>query len=247
MRAKASKALSLIAALVALALMAGCAATTTAIRYKDLKVETQMSDTVFLDPVPPEQCTVYVQIRNTTDKPSFSLQNEVAAAIATRGYQVVYDPRQAHFWLMANVLSVGETDQSALELASGAGFGGVVAGAAAGALIARSGSELAGAAIGGLAVGAAEVVAGSAVKVHWFAVITDVEISERTTDGVSEETQSDLRQGSSTRVYQSSARSTDRKRYRTRIASSARQVNLTFYEAEPYLRQGLINSIAGLF
>jgi len=247
MTQKAAKTLSLMAALVALALLAGCAATTTAIRYQDLKVETQMSDTVFLDPVPPEQRTVYVQVRNTSDQPSFNIQYEVSAAIAAKGYQVVYDPRQAHFWLMANILSVGQTDKSALELAGGAGFGGAIAGAAAGALIARSGSELGGAAIGGIAAGAAEVIAGSMVKVNWFAVITDVEISEASNEGISEETQSNLRQGSSSMVRQSSARSTDRKRFRTRIASSARQVNLTFPEAEPLLRQGLINSISGMF
>ncbi|MFH1060672.1 MAG: complement resistance protein TraT, partial [Pseudomonadota bacterium] len=122
------------AMLAALALMAGCAATTTAIRYKDLDVQTKMSNTIFLDPVAADKRTIFVQMRNTSDKP-FDIQGEIMSALMAKGYRLVNDPAQAHFILQGNVLAVGRTDQSALENTTGLGFGGVAAGAAAGALL----------------------------------------------------------------------------------------------------------------
>lgn len=234
------------AMLAALALMAGCAATTTAIRYKDLDVQTKMSNTIFLDPVAANQRTIFVQIRNTSDKP-FDIQGEIMSALMAKGYRVVNDPAQAHYILQGNVLAVGRTDQSALENATGLGFGGVAAGAAAGALLGGS-RAWQGAAVGGLAAGAAEVVAGSLVQVVWFAAVTDIQISERVQGAVSEEFSSTLKQGSAqTYTRQRTASTSNVKKYQTRIASSARKVNLEFMEAEPYLRQGLVQAISGLF
>lgn len=233
-------------ALLALAvLLAGCAATYTGLRYKDLKVQNRMSASIFLDPVPPAQRTVYIQVRNTSDKP-FDLQNEVAAAVAAKGYKVVNDPTKAHYILQANVLSVGLTDESALEKATAAGFGGTVAGAAIGGLLGGS-RAVEGAVIGGLAGAAAEMVSGTLVKVNTYMVITDLQISERAKTGVSEEFDSNLKQGTgNTVVKQKTSRSTQWKKYQTRIVSSARQTNLTFQEAYPALRDGIAKAIAGI-
>lgn len=235
-----------VAMLAALALLAGCAATTTAIRYQDLDVQTKMSHTIFLDPVAANQRTIFVQIRNTSDKP-FDIQGEIMSALMAKGYRIEQDPAKAHYILQGNVLAVGRTDQSALENATAMGFGGVAAGAAAGALLGGS-HAWEGAAIGGLAAGAAEVIAGSMVKVIWYAAITDIQISERVAGAVSEEFSSTLKQGSAqTYTKQRTASTGNVKKYQTRIASSARKVNLEFPEAEPYLRQGLVQSISGMF
>ena len=236
---------ALVAVMGAVALAAGCAATTTALRYKDLDVQTRMSDSIFLEPVPPAQRTVFIQVRNTSDKP-FDIQKDVAAAIAAKGYKVVNDPRKAHYILQANVLQVGRTDKSALENALAAGYGGAIAGAAIGGLLGGD-KPVRGAVVGGLVGSAIEAVTGSLVKVVWYAVITDVQISERTSTPVSQQTSSRLRQGTSTTVTQRSASTTHWKRYRTRIISSARKVDLTFEEAYPLLRQGLVRAISGLF
>jgi len=240
--------LGLLAAMLAmLALLSGCAATYTALEHKDLDVQTKMSATIFLEPVAPQQRTIFIQIRNTSDKPFF-IEQEVAAAIAARGYQIVFDPNQAHYILQANILAVGRTDQSALDHATGLGYGGVLAGATAGALLGGRGHYWQGAAIGGLAMGAAEVVAGALVKVVWYAAVTDIQIQERSRAAVSEEFSSTLRQGTAqTYQQQRSAKMTDMMKYQTRIASSAKKVNLEFEEAEPYLRQGLVQAIAGMF
>ena len=98
-----------MAGLLALALaLSGCAAGTTAIAKRNLDVQTKMSDTVFLDPVPPDERTVYVDVRNTSDKPDFDIGPQIRSAVAARGYRVVDDPRTAHFVLQANVLQAGD-------------------------------------------------------------------------------------------------------------------------------------------
>lgn len=226
-------------------LLAGCAATTTAIRYGDLDVQTKMSNTIFLEPVAPAQRTVFVQIRNTTDK-QLNIEPQIKGAIAARGYRIVNDPSKAHYILQANVLQVGRTDKSALEQSQLAGFGGVAMGVGAGALL--GGSRAAqGAAIGGLAAGAVEAISGSAVKVVWYSMITDIQLSEKVPGAVSQQFQSQLKSGTSSTVTQTSASTSNRKKYQTRIVSSARKTNLEFAEALPHLEQGLVNSIGGVF
>ena len=235
----------MIVACLALAL-AGCAATYTGLRYKDLKVENKMSASVFLDPVPPAQRTVFVQVRNTSDKP-FDVKGDIMSAIMAAGYKIVDDPNNANYMLQANILSVGVTDKSALENSAIAGFGGVAAGAGVGALLGGSRAG-AGAVVGGLAAGAAELISGSLVKVNTFGVITDIQISERVQGAVSQEFKSSLNQGTGrTGTTQTSASTTSWKKYQTRIVSSARQTNLTWQEAYPALRQGIGHAVGGLF
>jgi Enterobacterial TraT complement resistance protein len=50
-------------------ILSGCAAVHTSTAKKDLGVQTKMSDTVFLDPIGPDKKVVFVQVRNTSDKP----------------------------------------------------------------------------------------------------------------------------------------------------------------------------------
>lgn len=237
-----------IAALLVVTLMvimSGCAATVTSIRYGDLDVQNKMSDTVFLDPVAPAQRTVYVQVRNSSDK-QFFIEQEVKAAIASRGYRIVDNPNDAHYMLQANVLSVGHVDKAAYEIATGAGFGGAIVGATAGALIAGPSNYGVGAAVGGVALGAVEAITGAATKVYWYAVVTDVLVSERTR-GITTRFSSTASRGKGQRTSQSQTSSSQWKRYTTRISSSARKVNLDFNEALPLLRAGITQSIAGIF
>ena len=58
--------LSLIALAAFSLQLAGCAATQVAISKKDLVVQTKMSDSIFLNPVEPDQQTIYVTVRNTS-------------------------------------------------------------------------------------------------------------------------------------------------------------------------------------
>ncbi|MCF8034240.1 MAG: complement resistance protein TraT [Desulfarculaceae bacterium] len=245
MTGRKSKLMLLIAGLATLALLSGCAATYTGIRYADLKVENKMSASIFLDPVAPAQRTVFVQVRNTSDM-AFNLQSDIVGALTAKGFKVVDDPNQAHFWLQANVLSVGLTDESALEKAKVAGFGGPIAGGAIGAVLGGSQAG-AGAAIGAVAGGAAELISGAMVKVNTYAVVTDLQLSERSAAPTSQRFDSSLKQGTGqTRISQQSASTSSMKKYQTRIISTARKTNLEWPEAYPALRQGIAQAIAGV-
>lgn len=235
----------LLSLILAACLLGGCAATTTSVRYADLDVQTKMSTTIFLEPVAPQYRTVFVQVRNTSDK-LINIEGAVRKAIMARGYTLESDPGKAHYILQANVLQVGKVDISALEQNEGAATGGVIVGAAAGALLGGSHSGE-GALIGGLLAGLIENISGSMVKVVHYSMITDLQISERVQAPVSEEFRSDLRSGASTSTTQKSETVTSLKKYQTRIVSMARKVDLEFAEALPHLEQGLINSISGTF
>lgn len=86
------------AALVAIGstrLLSGCAATRIAIEKHDLDVQARMSDSIFLDPVSDGKKTVFVQVRNMSDKQDFDVSADVKDVIAARGYRVVGDPDKA--------------------------------------------------------------------------------------------------------------------------------------------------------
>lgn len=104
-----------------------------------------------------------------------------------------------------------------------------------------------GAGIGALAGGVGELVAGSLVKDVTYTIITDLMISERSVDKVAQTVQSNLQQGTASKILQTSESTVERKRYQTRIASSANKVNLKFEEALPPMMEGLARSISGIF
>ena len=232
-------------------LLSGCAATQMAISKRNLDVQTKMSNTVFLNPVEDSKKTVYVQVKNTSDKQSFVLTNELKTALENKGYQVVNSLNSAHYLLQANILQVGKTDPSAAERAFAGGYGSslsaVLSGATAGALLSNgsNGATL----MGGLLGGVIDTVANAAVKDVTFTAITDLQISERAGKGakIQQTDESTLQQGASSTSRQTSTSIAGWMRYQTRILSSAEKVNLDFNQALPMLESGLANSIAGIF
>lgn len=234
--------------------LSACSATQVALSKKDLDVQTKMSDSIFLDPVADSQMSIYIKIRNTSDKPNFDLDAPIKQAMQAKGYRVMSDPSKAHYTLLANVLSVGKESPTAAEAALRNGYGGsIAAGAVAGATVGHAASGWSGAgyggAIGGLVGGAAEVVSGSLVKDVSFIVITDIELRERAKAGVivRQDQRQDAKQGIGGARTQSSSEVTDFKAYRTRVVSTANKVNLAYEEAAPALTDGLTRSLAGLF
>ena len=206
-------------------LLCSCAATSVAISKRNLDVQTKMSQTVFLPPVANSQKTVYVQIKNTTDKADFNIDG-VRSRLQAKGYTITSNYNKAHYLLQVNVLQVGELSQAAAEKAKKLGFGGAangaIAGAAAAAVIAPgSGRGMIGM---GLVGGIASTVANAMVKDVVYTAITDVKIT--------------------TRKAHSSAWG---KAYTTRIVSTAEKANLKFSLAEPKLENGLEESISGIF
>ena len=209
--------------LLCTSLLSGCAATSMAISKKNLDVQTKMNKTLWLNPVPDSKKTIYINLRNTSDKSQFNL-NQIRSKLQAKGYRITTSPYKAHYWLQVNILKVGRSSVSAAQAAYGSGpgsaLGGAAVGAATGALIAPAsprawlGAGLAGAAVG--------LIANSAVKDVTYVAITDIRISER----------------KSRHHYQHYAR---------RVVSTAEKVNLKFEQAFPALEKGLIDSISGVF
>ena len=123
---------ALLTACLLLPLLSGCGAVHTSIAKANLEVSTQMSDAVFLDPVAKAKRTLFVQVRNTSDQPSFTVEPALKAAIAAKGYRIVDDPDAATFKLQAQILSVAKTDPTAAAAALAAGYGGAIGGAVLG-------------------------------------------------------------------------------------------------------------------
>lgn len=237
-------------------IMSGCAAVHTSIAKKDLDVQTKMSDTVFLDPVEPSKKVIYLNIRNTSDKTNFDIAPTVARALEGRGYRITSDPKEAHYWLQANVLSVDKASPTAAESALRSGYGGMGSAALGAAVGTAAGAAIdgwSGAGIGGLAGAAAfgivSTIADASVKDVTFMAITDVEIAERAEEGVivREDNRQDAKQGIGGARRQTSTKVSEMNKYRTRVVSTANKVNLIYEEAAPELTNGLARAISGLF
>ncbi len=230
--------------------LGGCAATEMAISKRNLDVQTKMSATVFLDPVAPALHTVYVEVRNTSDK-KIDLNSSIVSAINSRGYRVVSNPNNAHYMLQVAILQVGKMDPSAAQKALLGGYGGVLEGGAAGIAVAALSNNANVASYGGFGLlgAAAGSIADAVVKDVTYTMIVDLQISERAPKGVSvqQKTNSALTQGTGTHVAQQSSSISQWKRYRTRIVSTAEKVNLDFKGARPELEHGLVRSISGIF
>ncbi len=247
----------MIATVALIGLITGCAATHTSIAKQDLDIQTKMSEAIFLEPVAPARRTVFVQVRNTSDKPSFDIGHSVKSAILAKGYRVTDNPDTAHYKLQAQVLSVSKSSPTAAEAALDGGFGGTVVGAGTGAISGaviggiaggRQGAAI-GAGVGGLLGGVIATIADSSVKDVTYVAVTDVLISEKTKEGVvgRRNLQIDNNQGHGGSERQTFAEATDEKRHRTRVVSTANKVNLDYEEAAVELAQGLTRSLAGLF
>lgn len=234
-----------IAALGAVAVgLSGCAAAQVALQHKNLNVQTKMSNTIFVPPVSPAKQTVYVQFKNTSDESLDvpALEQELDTDLTSQGYRVV-PYTQAHYVMQINVLSIGKMSPAAAQSALGGGFGSALAGAAAGGLI---GQSYMGAGIGGAVAGIGGLVADSLVKNVTYAMITDVQIGVRSRHAVSQSTNANLQQGTSTTTTQSTYKTGHWVDYRTRIVSTANKVNLSFKTALPALQGQLVHSLGGI-
>lgn len=230
-------------------LLASCAATSTIIEHRNLESQTQLSKTVFLDPVGPAQKTIFIATRNTSDS-AFDIQEPLSEALRAHGYRVLKNPTDAHYLLQVNILKSGKMAASASESALLGGYGSVLGGAATGAAIGTAmNGTTSSTLIGGVSGGLVSLAADALVKNVNYSVITDVQISERAGKGtqVSEQFNAHLSNGTASNTQQTLNRQSQYVRYRTRVVSNVNQVNLSFAKARPVLERGLVNTLAGIF
>ena len=226
--------------------LAACASMQTALENKDKQVESKMSNTIFKDESLSGNKNVYVSITNTSGK-DINVSNRIKKAISSHGYKIVSKPNYAQYILQANILKVGKMSKSASQRALGGGYGSALAGFATGTTIGAL-SNNANTALGaGVAGGLISMAADSLVKVNNYSMITDVQLSERTREVVKEQTRSNLSNGLSSQTTQSSSKGSHWKKSRTRVVSSASQLNLSFSSARPDLEQSLVKTLSGIF
>ena len=256
-------------ALAAVAYLGGCAAADTALNHRELQVQTHMSESIFLDPVPPRARTIYVGARNTSDHPEIDLRAPLMQAITARGYRVVTDPDAAHYMLRVNILQAGSIDAKNKTGVLSAKYGEpLLAGAGAAGLTRLFGGD-AGTTVGvALGVALGTYLANQFIKDETYSVIVDIQLSERPLKGgkVHQTTSSNTsgNHSSSERLdtfgpaTSSSANSShsrtqrveedgDFKHYNTRAIAYADQMNLKFEEAAPMLLNKLTLSLSNLF
>lgn len=239
------KIIMMIALLSSILALSGCGAMSTAIKKRNLEVKTQMSETIWLEPS--SERTVYLQIKNTSDKDMSGLQAKVSDAVKAKGYQVVSSPDKAYYWIQANVLKADKMDLRDAQSWLSRGYEGAAAGAALGAGITAYNSSSAGATLGvGLAAGLVGMAADAMVEDINYTMITDVQIAERTKAVVTTDNVAALRQGTSGAKIQTSSEQGNQHKYQTRIVSNANKVNLKFPEAQPVLEDQLAKSVANI-
>ena len=233
---------SLVASAV---LLSGCSAMTTAIKKRNLEVKTQMSQTVWLEPS--SQKTVYIQVRNTSDKDMSDLQALIGKDLIAKGYQLSNSPDTAYYWVQANVLKADKMDLRESQGFLNNGYEGAAAAAGLGAGISAYNGNSGGAVLGiGLAAGLAGMAADAMVEDTNYTMVTDLQISEQSKANVTTDNVAALRQGTSGIKLQTSSESGNRMKYQTRVVSNANKVNLKFEEAKPVLEAQLAKSVAGI-
>jgi hypothetical protein len=230
-------------------LFSGCASVNTAIEKRNLDVQSKMSDTIFLQPTAKSEKTIYIEIRNTSDRDIDvnKMTERYVANLTEKGFTVTDDPDQANFMLQKSILSISKVTKEEAFSSLSAGYGGALAG---GALGVYSGGNYRGAA-GGALIGAAIGVATNAlVKDIYINTITDVQIQQRAKKGqkVSTSTGASSSSGLGANTNQVVVDETSNWiTYRTRVVSVANKVNLDFEEAQPELESGLVRSVSGVF
>ncbi|EGG0594928.1 TPA: complement resistance protein TraT [Escherichia coli] len=196
---------------------------------------------------PASERTVFLQIKNTSDKDMSGLQGKIADVVKARGYQIMTSPDKAYYWIQANVLKADKMDLRESQGWLSRGYEGAAVGAALGGGITAYNTGSAGTTLGvGLATGLIGMAADAMVEDINYTMITDVQIAERTRTSVRTDNVAALRQGTSGSKIQTSTETGNQHKYQTRVVSSANQVNLKFEEAKPHLEDQLAKSIANI-
>lgn len=225
--------------------LSGCGAMNTAIKKRNLDVKTQMSETIWLEPS--SNRSVFLQIKNTSDKDMSGLQAKISSAVTAKGYQIVTNPDIAGYWIQVNVLKADKMDLRQSQRWLSSGYEGAATAAALGAGITAYNSNSAGATLGvGLAAGLVGMAADAMVEDINYTMVTDVQIAERTSAKVQTDNVAILRQGNSGAKVQTSSEIGNQHKYQTRIVSNANKVNLKFQDAQPVLEDQLAKSISNI-
>lgn len=235
-------------------LLAGCSATQVALSKKDLDVQTRTSTAIFVDPVSPDKRTIYLDVKSGVmefDRNQF--KQAVKQMVSQNGYTIISDPEAAQFLMIVYVLNLEKSSPTAAEAALNRGYmgaGSIAAGSAAGAAIGYgAGNAWVGAGAGALVGGAAELISSSLVHDVYYMLVCDVQIKEKARKGVyvRKDSKVDTKISDAGTSRQTWSEVSTKKEYRTRIVTTANQVNLELHEAQPLMFKKTAYAMAGFF
>ncbi|MGB1263687.1 MAG: complement resistance protein TraT [Cognaticolwellia sp.] len=217
--------------------LASCSAIHTSVSKRDLDVQTKLSTSIFVDPVPADKRKIYLEVRSAVmefDRNAFRKSISHQLVNSGNGYTLTDDPEKSQYRMSIFVRNLEKTTPQAAATALSAGFQGVGIGAAAAA---ATGSSYRGAAAAGLAVGLASTVANAFVQDVMYLLVADIQIKERARKGVIVRRDSKVNSkisddGATTQTY---SEATNLKEYRTRVVTTANKANLELEEAQPLM------------
>ena len=226
--------------------LASCASTQTSMTKKELLVNTKLEHSIFLEPVDPELQVVYIQVKNTSKATGFQLKEQIAAKMISLGYQVSNRPSEAHFMLQANIRTFDE--KRVASDGTGESLIGAVVGGVLGSTIGGGNGQTIASTGGALAGGYAGQMLSSKTQDITFTSVVDLIVAERSDQGTIEYDNSHRSmQGGSNTVRSNFTNTSDWKKYRTRVISTANKANLTKEEAAPVMMQDITNVLGNLF
>lgn len=265
-KTKMSKVAATAGILAILSSASGCASGMHAFNNRELQASVKMSDTIFLNPETlAENRNIFVRYTNTSGYNDIELQKLLSDKISAKGYTVVSNPKDAGYFVTANLLYMGkQKDGISAETLLAGGFGGGLIGTAIGAYNSNRAGNIVGAGLAGAAVGAAgEAIVGSIFKVEQFIGSVDLQIMEPVKGGVeydqtaagpssteikgavmSEGIKSE-HSATSTKTY--TGLKSDRMEHKTRVVAFAQQTNMDEAQVVAMLADKLASQITGIF
>lgn len=234
--------------------MAGCAAVSTSVAKRNLDVQTKISTSIFVEPVKRGSRTVYVDIRSGVmefDRNAFIRAMREAFANNPNGYTLIDDPDAAQYRLAVFVSTLEKASPTAAEIALKQGYrGDVTAGAQAGMVVGAEKGHTGTSMVGGGLVGALGTSAANAfVQDVTYMLVTDVQIKEKTANGVivRKDTKISAKVSDAGTSTQTASEASNRMEYRTRIVTSANKVNLDLNEAQDVMFKKTAYAMASFF
>lgn len=248
---KLTKLVATIGIMAMLASASGCSSTMNAIENRNLNVQTQMSDTILLDPIAlAENRKIYIRTTNTSDFQDIDIQNILAQKLIGKGFEVVANPKDAEYMVQANLLYMGEQKGGMnMDSVIAGGFGGALIGTAiANHRNLNTFGSMAGYGLAGATIGTIGGMAMNAmVHVDEYIGAMDIQIQEPIKGGVTGTQSAEMKNGTSTTTTTVRNIESNRQEYRTRIAVWAKQTNMDKREASLVLADRLATQIAASF
>ncbi len=253
---KINNAYKVISVLTLVTFLWGCAAASTAIKKRELFVESKTSHSIILEPVAPYKRIVYASVRdlsgNSMRKP---MQAKLEEILRSEGFTVTKNPDEANMMLTGSIIAAGKSTSSDSNKYLSSGYKGGAEGAVIGGILGGSPNGR-NAAVGGALLGAASgFLADTLVEDVYFTFVMDVQLRERPLEGdrIQNKAQDSTQKGTSSANSQTSSKTSSSVVrganynwiiHETRVVTTANKMNLEIEEAIPEVQKKTAETIA---